>query len=73
MACRAPTRAVAPTQTTQRMQTATKTRREEKGGWTCSACEHVNAMTASECAVCQTPRNPVRKTKVVNKVGETSG
>lgn len=69
MACRAPTRAVAPTHMTQ-TQTQTQTRREEKGGWTCPACEHVNAMTASECAVCQTPKNPVRKTKVVNKVGE---
>ena len=72
MLSRAPTRAVAPTTmpvTHAVMQTTQTTmKKEEKGGWTCPACEHVNTASASECAVCQTARNPVRKTKVVNKV-----
>lgn len=77
MLSRAPTRAVAPTTmpvthavTHAVTQTTTQTtmKKEEKGGWTCPACEHVNTASASECAVCQTARNPVRKTKVVNKV-----
>ena len=73
MLSRAPTRAVAPTtmpvtHAVTHAVTQTTMKKEEKGGWTCPAWEHVNTASASECAVCQTARNPVRKTKVVNKV-----